>query len=97
MYPETKGVPLEEMDLVFGEGTFCCIRFLHITLIEFGQDEREEREENADDDEDNEVDGIDETTSLLSTATPNGSRKRPHKKGWFGIFKRRPTAGELRT
>ncbi|KAJ3918315.1 general substrate transporter [Lentinula edodes] len=97
LYPETKGVPLEEMDLVFGEGTFCCIRFLHITLIEFGQDEREEREENADDDEDNEVDGIDETTSLLSTATPNGSRKRPHKKGWFGIFKRRPTAGELRT
>lgn len=22
MYPETKGVPLEEMDVVFGEGTF---------------------------------------------------------------------------
>ncbi|KAJ4486004.1 general substrate transporter [Lentinula aciculospora] len=77
LYPETKGVPLEEMDLVFGE------------------DEREEMEENADDDdeEDNE---IDETTSLLSTETPNGhgSRKRHRKAGWFGIFRRRPISGE---
>ncbi|KIK70873.1 hypothetical protein GYMLUDRAFT_32946 [Collybiopsis luxurians FD-317 M1] len=75
LYPETKGVPLEEMDLVFGE------------------DERQEREENADEDED-EV--IDETTSLLSAASPNGiQRRRRSRKGWFGIFKRRGTSSEL--
>ncbi|KAE9408206.1 general substrate transporter [Gymnopus androsaceus JB14] len=70
LYPETKGIPLEEMDLVFGE------------------DERQEREENQSDDE--EEDGVlDETTSLLSSATPNGTqRKRRGRKGWFGIFKR---------
>ncbi|KAJ3829770.1 general substrate transporter [Lentinula raphanica] len=77
LYPETKGVPLEEMDFVFGE------------------DEREEREENADDDDDDgEDEVVDENTSLLSASGNGGSRKTHRKKGWFGIFKRRPTSGE---
>lgn len=28
VYPETKGVPLEEMDRVFGEGILLCLREL---------------------------------------------------------------------
>jgi hypothetical protein len=35
LYPETMGVPLEEMDAVFGEGaTFCCMRCMDIALIQ---------------------------------------------------------------
>lgn len=53
MYPETKGVPLEEMDAVFGEGVSCVIIMTHIlTLITSDQ-----RQEN--------IDNESETTSLV--------------------------------
>ncbi len=90
MYPETKGVPLEEMDIVFGEGE--CNRRVKLEALSYTNfsDEREDREENASDDDDDDV--LDETSSLLSETTLNGTRRtRRRRKGWFGIFQRRPT------
>lgn len=44
MYPETKGVPLEEMDAVFGEGNFSI--FPHEIAPQAPPDERDEQLEN---------------------------------------------------
>ena len=36
MYPETKGVPLEEMDIVFGEGTLSVIELCSFIWFDIG-------------------------------------------------------------
>jgi len=78
VYPETKGVPLEEMDAVFGEGNVekdmtegWCLRCSHLP------DEQEAR-----------LDNESERTSLVSSPLPTNhqaisssrSRRNP---GWF--------------
>jgi hypothetical protein len=79
VYPETKGVPLEEMDTLFGEGKVlrqledkCSLNFASATI--------EER-----------LDNESERTSLISSALPtshraahiNSPKQRPDSRSWF--------------
>jgi hypothetical protein len=78
VYPETMGVPLEEMDAVFGEGNISkelneaqCLRGLHLS------DEQEERFDNES-----------ERTSLVSGTLPTnhqaiGLSRSRRSRGWF--------------
>ncbi|KAG5351830.1 hypothetical protein C0989_004777 [Termitomyces sp. Mn162] len=88
VYPETKGVPLEEMDAIFGEGAYYCGPWKLHCITRSETDEREEQ-----------LDNESERTSLVSNSLPtdhqtirsvprpsNNSRNR----SWFGgLFNRR--------
>ncbi|EEB90544.1 hypothetical protein MPER_11232 [Moniliophthora perniciosa FA553] len=90
VYPETKGVPLEEMDAVFGEVVWWNATY-HATSI----DAREEAEDNA-----STIEEITERTSLLSDSSHpshqaiNHARRRRANRGWFS---RMLNGGDKRT
>ena len=80
MYPETKGVPLEEMDAVFGEGalSLClCSLELHLTCSI-----AEEREE-AMDYEDSEVASFVSHSQQSDVEHRRPSNNQGSKSNWF--------------
>ena len=90
VFPETKGVPLEEMDEVFGEGALPFETRRIFTRLNHIIEERQERLEDSDDSDSLSypIVGDCEPARYLSTEDGRGSsdsreREQSHRSGWF--------------
>lgn len=87
------GVPLEEMDAVFGEGTYHVTVSLHNNLISFSfcTDAREEEIDNLESERASLVSGAIPTNSHLAinNNTSSGRDNSPSQRGWVSRLLRK--------
>jgi hypothetical protein len=89
VYPETKGVPLEEMDRVFGEGQSFCVYTRKDLIYPMSTDEREEALENE-----SEITSLIPNSPRRARQSLSPQRKDPPGRAWvnrmFGGVNSRP-------